>query len=335
MRCIKFKVANCDHEKIMVKKDEIVKVETQEVQLTEHIENLILEVRGQQVMLDRDLAILYGVETKRLNEQVRRNIERFPADFMFQLSKEEFENWRSQNATSILDNDNWKSQNATFNSIKMGARKCPYAFTENGISMLSSVLRSPNAIQVNIKIMRAFTAMRHFIGADAKMFQRIEIMERNQLALNAHMSDTDHKIEEIFRRLDDGKSGIEKGILFDGQFFDAYTLIADLIKEAQKRIILFDNYIDYSVLTLLDKRGSSVTATVYTKTIDAHLQADIDRHNLQYPHIDVQLFRKSHDRFLCIDDTVYLVGASIKDLGKKWCAFAKLEETTDDLLARM
>ena len=143
--------------------------------------------------------------------------------------------------------------------------------------MLSSVLRSLNAIQVNIKIMRAFTAMRHFIGTDAQMFQRIEIMERNQLALNAHMSDTDHKIEEIFKRLDDGKNDIEKGILFDGQFFDAYILIADLIKEAQKRIIFFDNYIDYSVLTLLDKRGSSVAATVYTKTIDAHLYSRLAR----------------------------------------------------------
>ena len=304
----------------MAKKDEIVKVESEEVQPIEHIDNLIHEFRGQQVMLDRDLAMLYGVETKRLNEQVKRNIERFPSDFMFQLTHEEVS----------------RSQNATLN-VKQGQniKYMPFAFTENGIAMLSGVLRSPKAIETNILIMRAFTAMRHFIGADAQMFQRIEIMERNQLALNAHMSDTDHKIEEIFKRLDDGKSGIEKGILFDGQFFDAYILIADLIKDAKKRIILFDNYIDYSVLTLLDKRDSSVTATVYTKTIDAHLQADIDRHNLQYPHIDVQLFCKSHDRFLCIDDTVYLVGASIKDLGKKWCAFAKLEETTDDLLARM
>ena len=201
--------------------------------------------------------------------------------------------------------------------------------------MLSSVLRSPNAIQVNIKIMRAFTAMRHFIGANTQMFQRMEVMERNQLALNAHMSDTDHKIEEIFKRLDDGKNDIEKGILFDGQFFDAYTLIANLIKDAKVRIILFDNYIDYSVLNLLDKREIGVSATIYTKNIDDHLQADIDRHNLQYPVIDVQVFRKAHDRFLCIDDTVYLIGASIKDLGKKWCAFAKLEETTNDLLTRM
>ncbi len=326
----------------MAKKDEIVKVESEEVQPIERIENLILEIRGQQVMLDRDLAMLYGVETRRLNEQVQRNIERFPSDFMFQLSKEEFEKWKSQNATSILENDNLTSQNATSNSIKMGARKRPYAFTENGIAMLSGVLRSPQAIETNILIMRAFTAMRHFIGANAQIFQRMEVMERNQLALNAHLSDidrkfedNDHKFEEIFRRLDDGKNEIEKGILFDGQFFDAYILIADLIKGAKVRIILFDNYIDYSVLTLLDKRDVGVSATIYTKNIDAHLQADIDRHNLQYPAIEVQMFRKTHDRFLCIDDTVYLIGASIKDLGKKWCAFAKLEETTNDLLARM
>ena len=227
------------------------------------------------------------------------------------------------------------SQNATTSPQKRPLSALPYAFTENGIAMLSGVLRSPKAVETNILIMRAFTAMRHFIGANAQMFQRMEVMERNQLALNAHMSDTDHKIEEIFKRLDDGKSDIEKDILFDGQFFDAYTLIADLIKDAKKRIILFDNYIDYSVLTLLDKRDASVTATIYTKTIDAHLQADINRHNLQYPYIDVQPFLKSHDRFLCIDNTVYLIGGSIKDLGKKWCAFAKMEETTDDLLARM
>lgn len=311
----------------MAKKAEIVKVESEEVQPIEHIENLIHEFRGQQVILDRDLAMLYGVETKRLNEQVKRNIERFPSDFMFQLTPEEVS----------------RSQNATLN-VKQGQniKYMPFAFTENGIAMLSGVLRSPKAIETNILIMRAFTAMRHFIGTNTQMFQRMEVMERNQLALNVHLSeidrkfeDNDHKFEEIFKRLDDGKNDIEKGILYDGQFFDAYILIADLIKDAKKRIILFDNYIDYSVLTLLDKRGSSVTATVYTKNIDAHLQADIDRHNLQYPVIDVQVFRKAHDRFLCIDDTVYLVGASIKDLGKKWCAFAKLEETTDDLLARM
>ena len=311
----------------MAKKDEIVKVESEEVQPIEHIENLIHEFRGQQVILDRDLAMLYGVETKRLNEQVKRNIERFPSDFMFQLTPEEVS----------------RSQNATLN-VKQGQniKYMPFAFTENGIAMLSGVLRSPKAIETNILIMRAFTAMRHFIGTNTQMFQRMEVMERNQLALNVHLSeidrkfeDNDHKFEEIFKRLDDGKNDIEKGILYDGQFFDAYILIADLIKDAKKRIILFDNHIDYSVLTLLDKRGSSVTATVYTKNIDAHLQADIDRHNLQYPVIDVQVFRKAHDRFLCIDDTVYLVGASIKDLGKKWCAFAKLEETTDDLLARM
>ena len=291
-------------------------------------------------MLDRDLARLYGVETRRLNEQVKRNIERFPEDFMFQLSKEEFEKWKSQNATtskSIMS-----PQNATTSPNKRPLSALPYAFTENGIAMLSGVLRSPQAIETNILIMRAFTAMRHFIGANAQMFQRMEIMERNQLALNAHLSDidrkfedSDHKFEEVFKRLDDGKNEIEKGILFDGQFFDAYTLIANLIKDAKVRIILFDNYIDYSVLNLLDKREVGVSATIYTKNIDAHLQADIDRHNLQYPVIDVQVFSKAHDRFLCIDDTVYLIGASIKDLGKKWCAFAKLEETTNDLLTRM
>jgi hypothetical protein len=350
----------------MAKKNEIAKVDTAAIQPVEQIESLILTIRGKQVILDRDLARLYGVETRRLNEQVRRNMERFPEDFMFQLTKEEFENWKSQFAISNYDEDmssqiatssdeflrsqivtssgeeKWKSQIVISNSIKMGARKLPYAFTENGIAMLSSVLRSPMAIATNIHIMRAFNAMRHFIGSQAQVFQRLEVVERNQLALNAsqaelsaQVAENNKKLEEVFRRLDDRSEKPEKGIFFDGQIFDAYTFINERIREAKKRIVLIDNYVDDSVLTMLDKRDKDVEAVVYTKNISRQLSLDFEKHNAQYSPIEVKQFDRAHDRFLCIDDTVYLIGASLKDLGKKWFGFVKLEQPTDELLSKM
>ena len=338
----------------MAKKNDIAKAETAAIQSVEQIENLILTIRGKQVILDRDLARLYSVETRVLNQAVQRNIERFPEDFMFQLSKEEFENWKSQFAISNYDEGNMSSQFVTIenedailksqNVISSwgGIRKRPYAFTENGIAMLSGVLRSPMAIATNIHIMRAFNAMRHFIGSQAQMFQRLEIMERNQLALNAsqaelsaQVAENNKKLEEVFRRLDDHSEKPEKGIFFDGQIFDSYTFINDLIREAKKRIVLIDNYVDDSVLAMLDKRNKGVDAIVYTKTISRQLSLDFEKHNAQYAPIEVKQFDRSHDRWLCIDDTVYLVGASLKDLGKKWFGFTKMEQTTDELLSKM
>ena len=286
-----------------------------------NIESLIIMLRGQQTLLDRDLAMLYGVETRRLNEQVQRNIERFPEDFMFQLTKEEFENWKSQFATS--------------NSIKMGARKRPYAFTRNGIAMLSSVLRSQTAVDVNISIMRAFTATQQFFAANAQMFQRIEVIEHNQLALAARQQDTDKKVEQIFNRLDDRSKTPTQGIFYDGQIFDAYTFVSDLIRSAKKSIVLFDNYVDDTVLTMLDKRKNKVTATIYTKSIPKQLSLDLAKHNAQYQPIEVKVFGKVHDRFLCIDNTVYHIGASLKDLGKKWFAFTKMEMPMEELIGKM
>ena len=274
------------------------------------IEPLIHLIRGQQVILDRDLALLYGVETRRLNEQVRRNIERFPEDFMFQLTHEEFENWKSQFATS--------------NSIIMGARKRPYAFTESGIAMLSSVLRSPTAIEVNIRIMRAFVSMRHFLASNAQVFQRLSNIEYHQIEM-------DKRIDEVFKRLD-ANTQPQQGIFFDGQVFDAYQFVSDLVRKAKKAIALIDNYVDDTVLTLLDKRNNGVAATIYTQHISQQLQLDIDRHNAQYPMIEVKRFNRAHDRFLLIDDKVYLIGASIKDLGKKWFAFTLMHDTTAEEL---
>ena len=313
------------------------------------IEPLIRTIRGQQVLLDSDLAILYGVETKRLNEQVKRNIERFPEDFMFQLTKVELINLKSQIATSSATNDSLRSQIVTLNTENYSIRSqnatidnrgrhtkyLPYAFTENGIAMLSSVLRSPIAIQVNIRIMRAFTAMRQFIASNAQIFQRLDVMEQNQLAIVAHQTETDHKLEEVFRRLDSGNVQPHQGIFYDGQIFDAYTFINDRIREATTRIILIDNYIDDSVLTILSKRADKVAATIYTKKPSAQLQLDIQKHNAQYTPIDIIAFDRSHDRFLCIDETVYHLGASIKDLGKKWFAFNRMEMSTSELLQKL
>ena len=313
----------------MAKDDSVAKSGNQQLPVENKVESLIRVIRGKQVMLDRDLAELYGVETRRLNEQVKRNIERFPEDFMFQLTKEEFENWKSQFATS--------------NSIVMGARKRPYAFTEQGVAMLSGVLKSSTAVEANIRIMRAFVSMRHFMVNNAAVFQRLETIEFNQLESNkvqakilAHQEVQDHRIDEIFRRLDEGMYKPKQGIFFDNQIYDAYSFVSELVKSAKQRIILIDNYVDETVLTLLDKREDTVSAIIYTQQISRQLRLDVDRHNSQYPPIEISVFRRSHDRFLCIDDTVYHVGASIKDLGKKWFAFSKMEDfKPEELVAKI
>ena len=304
-------VAICDQSKIDVTKCDINKV------VMSNIESLIKVIRGQQVMLDKDLAMLYGVEAKVLNQAVKRNVERFPDDFRFQLTKEEC----------------LRSQIVTLNE-KQGQhlKYMPYAFTEQGVAMLSSVLRSQTAIEVNIQIMRAFVSMRHFMVNNASVFSRLETMEYHQLEMQQHLQKTDKRIDEVFRRLDEGNAKPKQGVFYNGQIYDAYTFVADLIKRAKKRIILIDNYVDETVLTLLDKRENSVSATIYTQQISRHFQLDIDRHNAQYASIDVETFRLSHDRFLCIDDDVYHIGASIKDLGKKWFGFSKMEILTPDEL---
>ena len=285
--------------------------------VVDNIETLIKVIRGQQVMLDKDLVTLYGVEAKVLNQAVKRNVERFPDDFRFQLTKEEC----------------LRSQIVTLNE-KQGQhlKYMPYAFTEQGVAMLSSVLRSQTAIDVNIQIMRAFVSMRHFMVNNASVFSRLETIEYHQLEMQQHQQETDKRIDEVFRRLDEGNAKPKQGVFYNGQIYDAYTFVSDLIKSAKKRIILIDNYVDETVLTLLDKRENCVSAVIYTQQISRHFQLDIDRHNAQYAPIDVETFRLSHDRFLCIDDDVYHIGASIKDLGKKWFGFSKMEILTPDEL---
>lgn len=276
-----------------------------------NIQPMIRIIRDRQVMLDSDLSKLYGVETRRLNEQVKRNIDRFPDDFMFQLSKDELDDLKSQNATS-----SWG-----------GVRKLPYAFTEQGIAMLSSVLKSKTAVEVNIRIMRTFVYMRRFIATNAQLFQRLEAIEYNQLEMKQHQDMADKRIDEVFKRLDANVLP-KQGIFYDGQVFDAYRFVSDLIRKAKCSIVLIDNYLDDTVLTLLDKREQGVSATVYTQRISGQLQLDVDRHNVQYPLIEIKRFNKAHDRFLFIDDEVYHIGASIKYLGRKWFGFTLMRDIT-------
>jgi len=278
---------------------------------TENIENKIYFIRDKQVMLDRDLAKLYQVNTKILNQAVKRNIERFPEDFMFQLTKEEFKNWKSQIVTS--------------NSDKMGLRRPPYTFTEQGVSMLASVLKSKIAIDVSIQIIRIFISFRKFASENVLLFEKVKEIETK---VNEH----DNKLKQLIN------TNLPKteGIYYDGQIFDAYVFVSKLIKTAKKEIILIDNYIDESVLLMFTKRNKKVKAIIYTQKISKQLQLDIEKHNSQYEPIELKQFKKSHDRFLIIDNKeLYHIGASLKDLGKKWFAFSKINLNIDELINKI
>lgn len=284
------------------------------------IENLIHVIRGQQVLIDSDLARLYGVETKRLKEQVRRNINRFPDDFMFELTKDEC----------------LRSQIATLNAGRgQHLKYLPFAFTENGVAMLSSVLKSDTAIEVNIRIMRAFTAMRSFLMNNAHVFHRLETIEHHQLLMQKHLSETDKTIEEVLTRLDDKDTKPIEGFFFEGQIFDAYSLVSDLIRMAVRRIILIDNYVDDRVLKVLTKRRDGVAAIIYTNPRHSLISHDLKKYNAQYSQIEVRDCTNVHDRFLIIDETVYFIGGSIKDLGKKIVAFSRMQQNPDNILSRL
>ncbi|MBE0494512.1 MAG: ORF6N domain-containing protein, partial [Thiomicrospira sp.] len=274
------------------------------------IKSKIYTLRNVQVMLDRDLAELYQVKAIRLREQVKRNPSRFPDDFMFQLTPEEVESMVSQNAIP---------------SKKHLGGSLPYAFTEQGVASLSSVLTSQTAIDINITIMRAFVSMRKFMLENAAVFQRLSNLEQWQ-------SLTDKKLDQIFNAIENKTVTPKQGIFFEGQIFDAYVLVSDLIKQAKEQIILIDNYIDESVLLILAKRNKNVKAEMFTKTLSPSFLLDIKKHNQQYPVIQAYEFTQAHDRFLIIDQQVYHLGASLKDLGKKWFAFSKMHIQTIAML---
>lgn len=310
----------------------------QEIQ-QQTIENRIFTIRGVQVMLDSHLAEMYGVDTKVLNQAVKRNKERFPEQFMFQITEVEFENLRSQFATS--SSESLRSQFVTSSSsTKHGGRRyLPYVFTEQGIAMLSAVLRSETAVMVSIQIMNAFVQMRKFISDNASIFHRLDRLEHRQIESEVKSEqrqiESEEKFERVFRALESHEVKQEKGIFFDGQMFDAYSFVSDLIRSAEKSIIVIDNYIDESVLLLLTKRNEGVKAVIYTK-VNRVLELDVAKHNSQYEPIALKDFALSHDRFLIVDEReLYHIGASLKDLGKKWFAFSKMEAEAFSVLNKL
>ena len=282
--------------------------------MQQNIENRIFSIRGIQVMIDRDLAELYSVETKVLNQAVKRNIERFPDLFRFQLSANE----KAELVTNCDRFENMKH-----------ASILPHAFTEQGVAMLSAVLRSEAAVKVSIQIIIAFVEMRKVLLNNALMIQRLDKIEHRQL-------ESEHKFEQIFKALERNIPEPEMGIFFEGQIFDAYIFVVGLLKKANCSILLIDNYVDESVLTLFAKRNPEVVATIFTHKISPQLQLDLFKYNAQYPAIELKTLAHCHDRFLVIDKKeLYHFGASLKDLGRKWFAFSRMDSLISDLLNKL
>lgn len=295
------------------------------------IGKMIQVIRGKQVLLDRDLATLYGVETKRINEQVKRNIERFPEDFCIQLSLEESQLLRSQNATLEKKGQNLKGKHTKYRSL---------AFTEQGVAMLSSVLKSETAIKVNIAIMRAFVQLRHLMMGNGGLINRLSNVEAKDLEQDCrltghdkHLLDHDRKFDELFEAMDRGELKT-KGLFYNNQEFDAYVFVCDLIRQAKKRIVLVDRYVTEKTLTMMLKREKGVSVTIYTYDKSKVLELDLATYNEQYPDSPMQVLPSygMHDRFLFIDDTAYHFGASLKDLGKNTFFFTQEDFTLDEVL---
>jgi len=282
-----------------------------------HIKSMIFSIRGVFVMLDHDLATVYDVKTKVLNQAVKRNIERFPQEFRFQLTDKEKE--------ELVTNCD------RFNNLKHST-VLPYVFTEQGVSMLSAVLHSETAVQVSIQIINVFVEMRKFIQNNANVFARLDSVERRQITFE---SKTERNFEKVFQAMEAGEPP-KQGIFYEGQVYDAYTFACDLIRKAKESLILIDNYVDDSVLTLLSKRTNGVSANIYTKSFSKQLVLDLKKHNEQYPIIDAKILKDAHDRFLIIDKKeIYHMGASLKDLGKKWFAFSKFTKGAVDMLKKL
>lgn len=311
--------------------------------VVENLKKKIYTIRNQQVMLDSDLAKLYGVSTKRLNEAVKRNQNRFPKDFMYQLTPQEFEilielsgntsiyanRLRSQIATSKQEKgiDNLRSQIVTSKTGRGGRQYLPFVFTEQGVAMLSGVLKSERAVQVNIYVMRAFVAMRRFMQENAGLIVRVDSLEKKQIENNK-------KFKVIFSAMDNKVILKKQKLFFDGQIFDAYKFVNDILKSAKKSIIIIDNYIDESVFVLFSELN--VNITIYTEKITEKLKLDLEKYNQQYPKIEIKILKKCHDRFLIIDNTeIYHLGASIKDLGKKMVAISKMNKESLQILNKL
>ena len=317
-------VTKCDQ----LEKVKIVKVANYHL-TNNDIESLIRTIRGQKVMVDFDLAMLYGVKNKRLNEQVKRNIKRFPDDFMFQLTQLEWNILRSQIATAKQPENETitllRSQIATAKDVSK-IRTLPYAFTRNGIGMLSSVLGSDTAVEMNIRIMRVFTATHQIMENNALLLRKVLHLEQHQL-------ETDEKIDHIISKMEDNSSKLLPEQIFQtGCVWDAWAYVSDLVRSAKERIVLIDNFVDDRVLSLLDKRAAGVAATIHSRYSE-QFQTDLKKHNEQYPAIEfVQLPHKNHDRFLIIDDKVYFMGASLKDMGAGLCAVKEMQASPETII---
>jgi len=273
----------------------------------EDIKNLIYTIRGKQVMLDNDVADIYHCETKYVNRVVKRNIERFPEEFCFQLNEDEFKVLRCQFVTL---NENGRGQHRKY---------LPYVFTEQGIAMLSALLKSDVAVNVSVNIMKAFIEMRKFLMLNGQVFERLTSVEHKLL-------EHDKKIDEVFNQLQ-LEENIKQRIFFNGQIYDAYSLIIDIIKKANKKILIIDNYIDDSVLKMLTKKKINIEVVILTSDKSNIEEIDIQKFNKEYPTLKVAKTNKFHDRFIVIDNKeMYHLGASIKDLGKKCFGINKIED---------
>ena len=303
---------------MLLKKDRSYFFMSEKLEVLQDIKRKIRTIRGKQVMFDSDLAELYGLETRVLNQAVKRNKERFPERFAFELSKKEVQK-------QFSDDLNLKSQNVTSNWG--GRRKVPFVFTEQGVAMLSSVLKSKKAVEINVKIMDAFVAMRSFLKENVDVFNKLYLVESKVIK-------HDYYISMILDELQN-KGLPEKGVFFNGQIFDAYKLVADLIKLAKIKIILIDNYVDENTLYLLSKKKKDVKLVIYTKNISRSLKQDVKKFNEQYKNLELKKFKDSHDRFLIIDEKIYHIGASLKDIGKKWFAFSKLNLDSNLILSKL
>ena len=301
----------------MSKNEEKIDITTPTPLVKSGVEKMIQIVRGKQVLLDRDIATLYGVETRAINQAVKRNIERFPERYCFQLTKNELENLKSQNVISSWGGDRFK----------------PYVFTEQGFAMLSSVLKSKAAVNISIAIMDAFVAMRQYLYQNGGIVNRISNIESKDLEQDARLHEHDRKFNEVFEAMDRGELK-SKGLFYNNQEFEAYVFVCDLIRQAKKRIVLVDKYVSEKVLAMMLKREKGVSVTIYTDVESKVHKVDMETYNAQYPDSPMNTLPcyGMHDRFLFIDDTAYHFGASLKDLGKKTFFFTKEDFTLEEVL---
>ena len=273
------------------------------------IKSRILTIRGVQVMLSSDLSLLYDVEVKYLHRQVKRNANRFPSDFVLHLSPDEANALRCQNVTSKRGGD----------------RYGVLAFTEQGVAMLSSVLKSDRAAAVNVAIMRVFVAMRKALASVAPVLERIEMVEKRQITDQTH---NEERFDAIFKAMDGGDFPPQK-VFFDGKHYDAYSFARKLVRRAKKNIILVDNYCDDVTLDILSQKSGGadvVIATTHKSATKFMSPTAVAKFNKQNPTLTIKTVGSFHDRFLILDGIeLYHFGASMKDLGRQYCAITKMD----------